>query len=254
MKRQILLLFIFIANFSNAQKISFNTAYFYEYTYHNDSTDVNKFNTETTVLLSNQKESFFCSYVKMKNDSILLSNVKKGNMVDFSTLPKSRVNQKVYSDKSQNTILIYDKVVNATFAYPENPVKWSLGNSRKKIGDFECQNAYCIINNRKFEAWFTISIPVNDGPYRFKGLPGLVVEVYDEKKLFHFVLSEIKKEEISTELPKNKISTTSADFKNKRREFFNNPAEVSKVYLGDRVKFDSKTVNSNFKNFNVFLD
>ncbi|KMQ69225.1 hypothetical protein ACM39_03750 [Chryseobacterium sp. FH2] len=257
MKKQILLVLI-LALFNNiliAQKVNSEIAYFYKYSYHTDSTNIDKINTEDTVLLTNSKESLFCSYTKMKNDSTILSNIQKGNMViDYSVLPKSKVNQIVFVNKEKENIITYDKVINVTFGFPVSQLEWTLGKEHKKIGEFDCQNAYCILNGRKFEAWFTKSVPVNEGPYRFKGLPGLIVEVYDDKKFFYFILNGIKKQTLSTELPKNFIPTTIENFKSKRQEFLNNPAGVTKVYMGDRIKIDPQVVNNNFKNYNLFLD
>ncbi|KQS93177.1 GLPGLI family protein [Chryseobacterium sp. Leaf394] len=255
MKKEIILFLVFITNFINAQSINSDIAYYYNYSYHTDSTNINKINTEDTVLLTNPKESLFCSYTKMKNDSTILSNIQKGNMViDYSVLPKSKVNQSVYFDKEKGNITVYDKVINATFSFPVTKLEWQLGSNKKKIGEFDCQNAYCLINGRKFEAWFTKSIPLSDGPYRFKGLPGLVIEVYDEKMLFHFLLNGLKKGNTKADLPKNHIPTTKETFVNKRKEFLKDPAGVTKVYMGDRIKIDPQVVNNNFKNYNVFLD
>ena len=255
MKKHFLLLLVFITNFISAQNFTSDIAYFYSYSYHTDSTNVNKINTEDTVLLTNSTESLFCSYTKMKNDSTILSNIKKGSLViDYSVLPKSKVNQIIYFDKGKESMIAYDKVINVTFSFPVSSLRWNLGSDIKKIGEFDCQNAYCYVNGRKFEAWFTKSIPISEGPYRFKGLPGLVIEVYDDKKLFHFVLNGIKKGSIKSDLPKNHIPTTKENFVNKRNEFLNDPAGVTKVYMGDRIKIDPQIVNNNFKNYNLFLD
>ena len=45
---------------------------------------------------------------------------------------------------------------------------------------------------RKWTAWFTTEIPIQDGPYKFRGLPGLIVKIEDETKSHCFALNGIK--------------------------------------------------------------
>ena len=45
---------------------------------------------------------------------------------------------------------------------------------------------------RTWIAWFASEIPISDGPWKFNGLPGLIMEVYDAKKHFHFSLVGIE--------------------------------------------------------------
>ena len=47
----------------------------------------------------------------------------------------------------------------------------------EKIGEFETQKAETFIFGRKWTAWFSPEIPIQDGPYKFRGLPGLIVKI-----------------------------------------------------------------------------
>ena len=40
----------------------------------------------------------------------------------------------------------------------------------------------------KLTAWFSTDLPFQEYPYRFHGLPGLIVELYDEQNDYHFNL------------------------------------------------------------------
>ena len=74
-----------------------------------------------------------------------------------------------------------------TMIVKESPFKWNwkLLGEKKKIGKFNCQNASIKFRGRTFIAWFTTDIPIGFGPYKFKGLPGLILEVYDSEKLWY---------------------------------------------------------------------
>ena len=52
---------------------------------------------------------------------------------------------------------------------------------------YPCQKATATFRGRDYEAWFTPEIPVNDGPWKFFGLPGLILKVTDAENIFSFV-------------------------------------------------------------------
>ena len=71
---------------------------------------------------------------------------------------------------------------------------WTIDNNAKaKILGLNCTKATCRYAGRDYEAWFTPDIPISDGPYKFSGLPGLIVKVQDNEKEHIFELKEIKK-------------------------------------------------------------
>ena len=61
--------------------------------------------------------------------------------------------------------------------------------------DWKLQKATTDFGGRKWTAWFTTEIPYSEGPYKFKGLPGLVVELSDSENNFQFELVKISKPE-----------------------------------------------------------
>ena len=247
------MLLVFKCFMLKAQEIKSNTIFYYKFEFQRDSTDITRKFDETMVLISNGSESLYKSYVKMQHDSIIQDNFSKGNYsIDFSKMPKSRVNHEVYySDKN---IEIFDKVVNKFYNFPVEEINWHIVNEKKKIGEFNCQKAICEIDNRKYIAWFTTDIPVNDGPYRFKGLPGLVVEVYDQKKYFSFNLIGIKKQNLKISVQKNSIKTTFLSFIKERNDFYADPAGKVKMYMSGNVQFaDPKVINDKFKKDNLFI-
>jgi len=72
--------------------------------------------------------------------------------------------------------------------------EWKIDNNAKKlILGLNCIKATCRFAGRDYEAWFTTDIPVNDGPYKFSGLPGLIVKVQDSDNEHIFELQEIRR-------------------------------------------------------------
>lgn len=67
------------------------------------------------------------------------------------------------------------------FEYKEIPnFNWQLKSTEKKtIGGYTCSLAIGSYAGRTYKVWYTTEIPVSDGPWKFSGLPGLILEVED---------------------------------------------------------------------------
>lgn len=85
------------------------------------------------------------------------------------------------------------KAGNDYFEYTETlDFNWKIKDSIKDINSYTCRLATTEYAGRKWNAWFTQDIPVNIGPYKFKGLPGCIVQISDESKIFKYELVRFK--------------------------------------------------------------
>ncbi len=71
-------------------------------------------------------------------------------------------------------------------------LKWTIQEETKKISNFDCQKAIITFRGRHYTAWFTAQIPSNDGPWKFYGLPGLILEIYDDVEEVKFGATSIE--------------------------------------------------------------
>src|SRR5690606_9012639 len=76
---------------------------------------------------------------------------------------------------------------------------WQITNETKKIQNFTCYKATTSFRENTFEAWFTPEIPINAGPWKWYGLPGLIVEATDKDQSVIFKLEKIEK--LTEEIP-----------------------------------------------------
>lgn len=66
---------------------------------------------------------------------------------------------------------------------------WKIYPDTKMIKDYQVQKATTSFAGRDYIAWSTIEVPVSDGPYKFNGVPGLILEIADTKNdyIFSFI-------------------------------------------------------------------
>lgn len=70
--------------------------------------------------------------------------------------------------------------------------KWKMTGNKRKIGEYDCQEATTSFRGRDWSVWFATAIPISDGPWKFYGLPGLIIEAEDSKKEFAFRLTALE--------------------------------------------------------------
>ncbi len=103
--------------------------------------------------------------------------------------------------------------------------KWELGKDTKTILGYQCNKATCNFRGRDYVAYFTRDIPFKAAPWKFHGLPGVVLEVYstDEFCKWTAIALKIKPHEKEIELSHTGLPFINLDqyiieLKNKRLE------------------------------------
>ena len=78
-------------------------------------------------------------------------------------------------------------------------ISWVMADSIRTILGHPCRMATADFRGRRWTAWFATDIPVSDGPWKLGGLPGLILEAYDEGQQHVFTavgLERVKDEPI----------------------------------------------------------
>lgn len=70
-------------------------------------------------------------------------------------------------------------------------MQWEILPDSKVVLGYSCRKATCVYKGRKWNAWFTTEIPYSEGPWKFCGLPGLILQVEDERGWFSFICEAI---------------------------------------------------------------
>ena len=64
--------------------------------------------------------------------------------------------------------------------------QWKIENDTTTILSYSCQKATNTFRGRNYTAWFAPEIPSNNGPWKFGGLPGLILKISDESNRYQF--------------------------------------------------------------------
>lgn len=141
------------------------------------------------------------------NNSVYIHNSIKSNIkneigdsddVDIKLVRRIRdtIGFRVYNNFNEDSISVLDKIETKRYSFREDKIiEWELFDDFKEIGGLNCQLAKTKFRGRQFDVWFTSSIPISSGPWKFNGLPGLILEVEDSLKQVSFKLKSISYEE-----------------------------------------------------------
>ncbi|AZZ59039.1 GLPGLI family protein [Riemerella anatipestifer] len=224
----------------------------YKFSYLVDTLDKKSIITEPMILIANQHKSvYYSEYYKANIDAVKkqLQGIGNGNVtIDLSEIPRAKVRHSVYRDG--NEIYISNYLGRNLFTFETNDkINWIIDkNETKTILNYKCKKAYAKIGDKNYVAWYTSDIPLNDGPYKFKGLPGLILMLHDENNYFIFEIIELirKKELIKFN---QGILISKEQYLTKRREYMNDPSQ-GKINTPEY----RKTVEENKKKYNNSLE
>lgn len=196
MKRLSVIVFVLIINLTFAQTKQF----VYEYISIPDSTQNGNFHSEIMVLNIDKEKSEFFSYRKFVSDSTVNSEIKDGSYYLKPPAPPQKKSEiqimsgdRVNKISNSNQIDFISRVSESNYLVTQTiDLNWKLHPEYITVLSYKAQKATTEFGGRKWIAWFTKDIPFQDGPYKFKGLPGLIVKIEDETKSHQFELRGIK--------------------------------------------------------------
>lgn len=192
--------------------LSQSTNYIYEYSRIPDSTQQNKIVKELMVLTISNNKSEFYSVNQFKNDSIIEVSISKG----FPAPPQSVTNKniRILKEIPSNKINFLTSISSTSYNVSQIlNLNWKIENEKKEILNYSVQKAVTNYGGRKWIAWFSSDIPIQDGPYKFYNLPGLILKIEDSNQNHIFEIKAIQKTSKNFIYPQNKnISETNISY------------------------------------------
>ncbi|GAB0154771.1 hypothetical protein CHRYSEOSP005_00310 [Chryseobacterium sp. Alg-005] len=221
-----------------------------------DSLNRDKVNIYASTLLCNNVESV---YFSREAKAFYNGTSKETISTSAGAIPKyPKSVGSVYKTKENLSVSL--PVGKYIFTYEEPKLNWEILNDTKDIKGFKARLAKTITDTGDtYFAWFTNDITIPDGPFRFKGLSGLVLEVYNKNKTIEIYATDIKKSDELIE-PLNYGNDVKTKSKQQFLEARKNYTENPSMYNGNLKVVDSngndrtKMMSDRLKKMNTFLD
>ena len=174
-------------------------------------------------------------YVDFKVDSIVKENRKSGIEISVEDRVKldrelgSGLSEFMYTNINKREIDFFGYFLVNTYKYSE-PIpdfEWVLTEETEKILGYECTKATTKWRGREWNVWFS-DIPIDGGPWKFRGLPGLILKVEDSEG-FHSIQATETRNDI---LPIRRAPTFVVKTERKK---YNRLYEESRVNAGEML-------------------
>lgn len=229
------------AQFFNKKRVSYEPAQYivrYSLEYKPDSNNLEQSRKEEMLLLIGENLSKFSCNNHHRFDTIMLrvDNHKqfRALMSDRNNpLPLSGFQYFILKNHPKGKITQIEHTLDGTCRFEEelNPFNWQLQAEKDSIHGYHVQIALCSFGGRDWEAWFTPEIPLNDGPYKFNGLPGLILKIQDTRH--HYVFDFIS---INKPMKPLMIDHRDKEFLNLTKEKFFRMKDAYRADIINRVK------------------
>jgi len=218
---------------------------YYKYSFVKDLENKSKVKTSLTVLQIGTNFSKFTDILIIKKDSLeeKFSHLESIGNKEINQLlaKKSKIgfNKNVIQDLKNKIITVQSEIYSDKYEYNtiSPSLNWKLEKNQKSILDYKVRKATVHYSGRNWIAWYTEDIPINIGPYVFGNLPGLILELYDDKQNFHFIAVGIndKKQKIYKRDDRNIMKISKKDFLKAEKNFHERP----ELYLRGTIRGDS---------------
>jgi len=236
--RKLLLLFTFLGVLTIAQ----NKRFIYEYKFISDSTNLEDVKTEMMFLDTTKDGSKYYSYTVFNSDSLMKADLEKqlaatGSINVKSDMRKGDVRYSVTKTYPDYKINLHRRLgMDAYNISDDRKINWKILSEKEKIGEWNVQKAETDFAGRHWIAWFSTEIPIQDGPYKFNGLPGLIVKIEDKTGSHKMELKGIKNITGNVDInvfEAKEIAINSKQFQKVIKEYENDPTKgIKQIQMG----------------------
>jgi GLPGLI family protein len=243
--------------------------FFYEYKFIPDSNDKADVKTEMMFLDIDKSGSSYYSRDKYIADSTQRADLEKqlkafsGNISVNKREKPGQVSFKVTKSYPDFKTYLFRSISSDAYKIKEDQKpEWKIQPDKQKIGEYTAQKATTNYGGREWTAWFASDLPFQDGPYKFYGLPGLIVKIEDATGSHVMTLVgnkvlQSKTEEKDVALPENiklfgmggkEIEVTKDQFKKAWKAYVNDPTKNMREMMmkndgNTKMVFKTKTAD-----------
>ena len=206
--------------------------------------------THQYILLANSSQSKFYSPRTEQIDSLCSTPDGEAKFKEmqraaalagnFDDIPRRDGSMYVVKSTDTNVMKVYDTAGMEQYVVEEpiENIDWTIvEDSVKKVLGYDCIMATADYHGRKWTAWFTPEIPLQAGPWKLAGLPGLILEADADNGVYSFVATGIQNttRQISQVYLADRYEKVSRkDLLKAQRSFLDNPLGQINAKYGDK--------------------
>lgn len=158
----------------------------------------NRSSSDPMTLRIGKTSAMFYPTKKMWEDSLIKTNFELHQKLYYEMNPLG--SQKAYKplggfqreflfrNVKDGETVVYRRISGDGYSYtePTEAPVWEIKSDTAEIMGYICHLATCHYRGRIWNAWFSPDIPINEGPWKLFGLPGLVLEASDSKNHYTY--------------------------------------------------------------------
>ncbi|AZB36506.1 GLPGLI family protein [Chryseobacterium bernardetii] len=224
--------------------------FIYELQYKMDSTEAGYEKANMILDIAPKEVKFYGRDLAIR-DSL---NKKFGTNFSYTDMTGQVVKRKINSFDNENFI----NIKNGYYTFKTtDKINWAIADEIKKVENYTLQKATTKFGGRSWTAWFCKDIPFNEGPFKLRGLPGLIFELSDAKKNFLYTLvksRELPEDYSTSDFLESSFGNKAIPINEKQKhklmmEFYNDPFafernNISKSNNDLRININGKEIHN----------
>lgn len=136
------------------------------------------------------------SYKMFISDSLATQKVRRG-ADSYKGLKGQIYPYEIYNNYSAgHNLIVYRAILNmGNYQYeePTPSINWKLSpDEHKAILGYICNKATTTYAGRNYTAWYALELPLNAGPFKFSGLPGLIMQVEESEHKYYWEIKGLE--------------------------------------------------------------
>jgi len=199
----------------------------YSFIHIQDTTQKDRPYTENMVLVTGKNASLYISYDRVNHNIEGRKQIEQAKnqggelkMVISGSRPNSMVEYFYFAKEKK--LFTTETLINKYLVEEDFPkISWKISKDTISFSGISCKKATANFKGRNWIVWFAPDLPFQSGPWKLNGLPGLIIDAFDETGTVKFQFAGMEDAKSLTD----------------------NLA----IYLGDEIKIPANTIKATRK-------
>lgn len=152
-----------------------------------DKTQTEKIEEHLFVLdVDSTKSSRFIELALLERKKAIAEIKSQDELMQIIYTYRPKTDFMVFAENTTLETLTSMGRVNYSYTQPQNTIIWKIEPNAQQWNNYTVQRATTFFEGRQWNVLFTSEIPLIEGPYKFKNLPGFVVKAWDDENQYEF--------------------------------------------------------------------